>query len=90
MALSANLAGVLGFGCAAILYGAYCVLFVISTFILFRRNTRGKGNYIVIFFNFFLFALCTTHFGLVFNHFYTALVCSNNSHFESKDAYPVL
>ncbi|KAI1794458.1 hypothetical protein LXA43DRAFT_883760 [Ganoderma leucocontextum] len=73
--LSNDLAALLGFVCEAILWGSYTVLFIASVVVLLRRfkAPRRKLNVPIFFANCLLFASCTAHFALEFNHFYTTL-----------------
>lgn len=67
------MAGLGGFGAESLFYGAYCVLFLISSdVLLFRRRIREK-NWPMIFANSLLFSLCTAHYALEFHHFHTTL-----------------
>ncbi|KAG1744163.1 uncharacterized protein EDB91DRAFT_1124822 [Suillus paluster] len=71
--LSIDLAALIGFGCEAVLYGCYCVLFVISWVVLGRKRPSLNISNPVVFANCLLFLCCTAHFALQFNHFYTTL-----------------
>ncbi|RPD75661.1 hypothetical protein L226DRAFT_545454 [Lentinus tigrinus ALCF2SS1-7] len=73
MVLSNNIAALLGFACEAVLWGTYAVLFVASVILLLRRVRTRSMNVPIFVANFLLFASCTAHFALEFNHFYTAL-----------------
>ncbi|KAI0323817.1 hypothetical protein GY45DRAFT_1439450 [Cubamyces sp. BRFM 1775] len=73
MVLSNNIAALIGFGCEATLWGVNCVLFIISLGLLYRKGRRGNTNLTILAIHCLLFASCTAHFGLEFNHFYTTL-----------------
>ncbi|KAH7913519.1 hypothetical protein BJ138DRAFT_1081397 [Hygrophoropsis aurantiaca] len=74
MALSSDIAALIGFGCEAVLYGGYCVLFIVSLMVLLRRrsSTRSFTNPILLA-NCLLFLCCTAHFALEFNHYHDTL-----------------
>ncbi|KAH7930154.1 hypothetical protein BV22DRAFT_1028657 [Leucogyrophana mollusca] len=74
MVLSSDTAALIGFGCEAVLYGGYCVLFIVSLMVLLRRksSTRSISNPVLLA-NCLLFLCCTTHFALEFNHYCTTL-----------------
>ncbi|KAG2125392.1 hypothetical protein DEU56DRAFT_825417 [Suillus clintonianus] len=71
--LSSDLAALIGFGCEAVLYGSYCILFLISWVVLFQKQRAPNLSSPVVFANCLLFFCCTAHFALEFNHFYTTL-----------------
>ena len=54
--------------------GTYAVLFIASVVLLLRRARTRSMNVPIFIANFLLFASCTAHFALEFNHFYTAMV----------------
>jgi hypothetical protein len=72
MPLSNDLAALIGFACEAVLWGAYSILFIVSSIILARRRNENLGNP-VVYLNVLIFLSCTTHFALEFNHFHTTL-----------------
>ncbi|KAJ8496206.1 hypothetical protein ONZ51_g1251 [Trametes cubensis] len=78
MVLSNNIAALIGFGCEATLWGANCVLFIISLGLLYRKGRRGNTNLTILAIHCLLFTGCTAHFGLEFNHFYTTLSASSS------------
>ncbi|KAG2745487.1 hypothetical protein P692DRAFT_20955139 [Suillus brevipes Sb2] len=71
MAVSINVTQAVGLICEALLYGVYCVLFVVSVVILIKRYQIS--NRVIWVANCLLFATSTAHFALMFNHFYIAL-----------------
>ncbi|KAG1756995.1 hypothetical protein EDB19DRAFT_1865806 [Suillus lakei] len=72
MAVSINVTQAVGLVCEALLYGVYCVLFVISVVTLIKRS-RVSSNQVIWAANCLLFTTSTAHFALMFNHFYIAL-----------------
>ncbi|RPD75657.1 hypothetical protein L226DRAFT_428175, partial [Lentinus tigrinus ALCF2SS1-7] len=73
MPLSNESATLIGFACEAVCWGIYVVLFL-ATFVLVLRRIRSHGINVPILVSMCaLFALCTTHFAIEFNHFYTVL-----------------
>ncbi|KAI0922507.1 hypothetical protein AcW1_002873 [Taiwanofungus camphoratus] len=84
MVLSNDIAALIGFGCEAVLYGAYCVLFLVSMGVLvWRRSTRDL-NIPLVSANCMLFCCCTAHFALEFNHFYTTLQATGVPNFANE------
>ncbi|KZT24218.1 hypothetical protein NEOLEDRAFT_1135376 [Neolentinus lepideus HHB14362 ss-1] len=73
MVLSNDMAALIGFGCEAVLYGAYCIIFLTSSHILLRRKRNHKFRDPLVWVNTLLFLTCTAHFALEFNHFYVTL-----------------
>ncbi|KAG2130828.1 uncharacterized protein EDB93DRAFT_67460 [Suillus bovinus] len=71
--LSSDIAALIGFGCEAVLYGSYCILFIVSWIVLGHKRPSPKLSSPVIFANCLLFFCCTAHFALEFNHFYKTL-----------------
>ncbi|KAG2134583.1 uncharacterized protein EDB93DRAFT_1092686 [Suillus bovinus] len=71
MTVSIDTTQAVGLVCEALLYGVYCVLFIISVGILIKRHQ--VSNRAVWVANCLLFTTSTTHFALMFNHFYTTL-----------------
>lgn len=71
MTVSINVTQAVGLVCEALLYGVYCVLFVVSVVILIKRHQ--VSNRVIWVANCLLFATSTAHFALMFNHFYIAL-----------------
>lgn len=71
--LSIDIAALVGFGCEAVLYGSYCILFLISCVVLSQKRRSRNLSSPVVFANCLLFLCCTAHFALEFNHFYTTL-----------------
>jgi len=72
VALNNDLAALVGFGCEALVYGVYTVIFSLSLVFL-HGGRRTNTNRLMVTFTTFLFLLCTTHFALEFNHFYITL-----------------
>ncbi|KAI0754396.1 hypothetical protein C8Q80DRAFT_1226442 [Daedaleopsis nitida] len=70
MVLSNDLSALVGFGCEAVCWRTYLVLFLASVILLLRR---ARTNIPVFIANFVLFVSCTAHFAIEFNHFYTTL-----------------
>ncbi|KAG2362640.1 hypothetical protein BDR07DRAFT_1406526 [Suillus spraguei] len=68
-----DLPALIGFACEAVLYGSYCILFVVSWIVLGQKQRSTKLSSPVVFANCLLFFCCTAHFALEFNHFYTTL-----------------
>ncbi|KAG1844823.1 hypothetical protein DFJ58DRAFT_894365 [Suillus subalutaceus] len=68
-----DLAALIGFGCEAVLYGSYCILFIISWIVLGQNRRSPNLSSPVVFANCLLFFCCTAHFALEFNHYYTTL-----------------
>lgn len=54
--------------------GAYCIIFLVSLLSLVSLRGTRDLNIPMLGANCFLFSLCTAHFALEFNHFYTTLV----------------
>ncbi|KAI0631211.1 hypothetical protein C8Q77DRAFT_1062309 [Trametes polyzona] len=71
--LSNDIAALIGFACESALWGGYCVLFLISLNLFYKRNQKGELNVFVVFVHCLLFGACTAHYALEFNHFYTTL-----------------
>ncbi|KIK46125.1 hypothetical protein CY34DRAFT_65020, partial [Suillus luteus UH-Slu-Lm8-n1] len=82
MAVSANVSAAVGVVCEAFLYGVYCVLFITSIVILFKRDR--VSHRVILVANCLLFATSTAHFATVFNHLYIALEHSPFSEFEDE------
>ncbi|KAH9946545.1 hypothetical protein B0H21DRAFT_808880 [Amylocystis lapponica] len=64
---------IIGFACESVLYGAYCVLFLISLTVLVWYRSRSNINVPLLVANIVLFLSCTAHWVLEFNIFYTML-----------------
>lgn len=71
--LSPDLSDLIGFGCEAVLWGMYSILFVVSVMVMLWSSYSPRSNKFIFFMNCFLFACATTHFGMTFNGFYTVL-----------------
>ncbi|KAG1873990.1 hypothetical protein C8R48DRAFT_593636 [Suillus tomentosus] len=82
MTVSINVAQVVGLVCEALLYGVYCVLFIISVVILIRH--RRVSNRVIWIANCLLFTTSTAHFALMFNHLYIALETAPFSDFANE------
>ena len=71
----------------------YVVLFVTSLVLLYRRKRVRKQNTAhgpILYLMIALFACCTTHFAIEFNHFYTILVRRLPPHYRhSSQATPL-
>ncbi|KAH8087866.1 hypothetical protein BXZ70DRAFT_538501 [Cristinia sonorae] len=70
--LDNDLAALIGFGCEALMYGIYVVIFVLSLVFLYSGR-RTQTNRLMTLSISILFILCTAHFALEFNHFYRTL-----------------
>ena len=66
--------------------GSYALLFITSVVLLLRRLRAPRRNLNVSIFiaNCLLFASCTAHFALEFNHFYRTLVSATPSHESAR------
>ncbi|KAI0918347.1 hypothetical protein AcW1_009748 [Taiwanofungus camphoratus] len=84
MVLSNDIAALIGFGCEAVLYGAYCILFLISLHVLIWRRRSRDLNTPLLFANCMLFFSCTAHFALEFNHYYTTLQATGVPNFANE------
>ncbi|TBU25893.1 hypothetical protein BD311DRAFT_726926 [Dichomitus squalens] len=73
MSLSIDVAMLVGFACEGILWGIYTTLFIVALILLWHRSKRGIKNHYITVASVMLYVMCTTHFALNFNHFYTAL-----------------
>ncbi|KAI0045258.1 hypothetical protein FA95DRAFT_1607824 [Auriscalpium vulgare] len=73
MALSNDMAALIGFACETLLYGAYCVLCIVALRLFLWRRRNRDANFPIVAASIFLFLICTTHFALEFNHFYVTL-----------------
>ncbi|KAG1839624.1 hypothetical protein DFJ58DRAFT_811783 [Suillus subalutaceus] len=82
MAVSINVIQTVALVCEALLYGVYCVLFVISFVILVKRYRLS--NPVIWVANCLLFMTSTAHFALAFSHFYTALEYAPFSGFTNE------
>ncbi|KAG2030043.1 hypothetical protein BDR03DRAFT_975104 [Suillus americanus] len=82
MTVSINVTQAVGLVCEALLYGVYCVLFIISVTILIKRYR--VSNRVVWVANCLLFTTSTAHFALMFNHFYIALENAPFSDFANE------
>jgi len=71
--LSDDLSDLIGFGCEAVLWGMYSILFIVSIIVMLWSSYSPRSNKFIFFMNCFLFACATTHFGMTFNGFYTVL-----------------
>ncbi|TCD66535.1 hypothetical protein EIP91_001256 [Steccherinum ochraceum] len=83
MVLNNDLAAIIGFGCEALVYGIYIVIYVLSMVFLHSAR-RSRTNQLMSIFTTLLFVLCTTHFALEFNHFYTTLQSTGVEGFASE------
>ncbi|KAI0297895.1 hypothetical protein B0F90DRAFT_1926747 [Multifurca ochricompacta] len=85
MALSNDMAALIGFACEAVAYGAYCVLFIL-TMLLLSKMKRAKRdiNTPITIASIFLFLVCTAHFAIEFNHYYTTLQAIGVNHFADE------
>ncbi|KAF9223683.1 hypothetical protein BS17DRAFT_781058 [Gyrodon lividus] len=84
MQLSNDLAALIGFACEAVLWGAYCILFVVSLIILGRRRLSESFANPIVYIHCLIFLCCTTHFALEFNHFYTTLNATGVDHYADE------
>ncbi|THH30880.1 hypothetical protein EUX98_g3323 [Antrodiella citrinella] len=86
--LDNDLAALIGFGCEALVYGVYIVIFLMSlSFLHGGRSTYAHR--LMVFSTTFLFLLCTAHFALEFTHFYTTLATTGVTGYaaETKDLF---
>ncbi|KAG2030042.1 hypothetical protein BDR03DRAFT_975101 [Suillus americanus] len=82
MAVSINVTETVALVCEALLYGVYCVLFIVSVVILIKHyRVPNRAIWVA---NCLLFTIATTHFVLVFNHFYIALEHAPLSEFNDE------
>lgn len=79
-----DLPALIGFGCEAVLYGSYCILFIISWIVLGQKRHSPNLSSPVVFANCLLFFCCTAHFALEFNHFYTTLESTGVDGFSAE------
>ncbi|EKM58160.1 uncharacterized protein PHACADRAFT_252245 [Phanerochaete carnosa HHB-10118-sp] len=87
MAVSIDVLVLIGFACESLLYGAYCVLFLASLYVLFYVwGSRGTDRTVVVL-HLCLFVACTLHYALEFNHFYTYLGTSGVVGFANEDLH---
>ncbi|GJE85466.1 hypothetical protein PsYK624_015450 [Phanerochaete sordida] len=85
MAVSIDVLVLIGFACESLLYGAYCVLFLASLYVLFHKwKGRGTDRTVVVL-HFCLFVACTLHYALEFNHFYLYLNTSGVVGYANED-----
>ncbi|KAI0292629.1 hypothetical protein B0F90DRAFT_1645372 [Multifurca ochricompacta] len=85
MALSNDMAALIGFACEAVAYGAYCILFVLTAILLAKRKrTKENINVPITIASVFLFLVCTAHFAIEFNHYYTTLQVNGVDHFADE------
>jgi hypothetical protein len=80
MTISNDIAALIGFACESILYGLYIPLFLLCILYLTSRRRTQAYNVPMIVATVILFLLCTCHYSLEFNHFYTYLVRLSFSH----------
>ncbi|TFK53928.1 hypothetical protein OE88DRAFT_1710989 [Heliocybe sulcata] len=73
MVLSNDMAALIGFGCEAVMYGAYCIVFLTAAHILLQRKRGRRVKDPLIWATAILFLTCTAHFALEFDHFHTTL-----------------
>ncbi|EKM58138.1 uncharacterized protein PHACADRAFT_139802 [Phanerochaete carnosa HHB-10118-sp] len=85
MAVSVDLLVLIGFACEALLYGAYCVLFLTSLYVLFWMWRSRGFNTTILVLHCLLFVACTLHFALEYNHFYTYLSANGVNGFGDED-----
>ncbi|KAG1823953.1 uncharacterized protein BJ212DRAFT_710504 [Suillus subaureus] len=83
-ASSSDIPALIGFGCEAVLYGSYCILFIISWVVLGQNRRSPNLSSPVVFANCLLFLCCTAHFALEFNHFYTTLESTGVDGFSAE------
>ncbi|KAH9962071.1 hypothetical protein BGW80DRAFT_1134495, partial [Lactifluus volemus] len=75
MTINNDMAALVGFACEAFFYGFYTILFIVSIYLMNFNRSQGRSspNRIIFIASILLFMCCSTHFGLEFGHFYTAL-----------------
>lgn len=81
---SGDMPALIGFGCEAVLYGSYCILFIISWVVLGQNRRSPNLSSPVVFANCLLFFCCTAHFALEFNHYYTTLESTGVDGFSAE------
>jgi hypothetical protein len=81
---SGDMPALIGFGCEAVLYGSYCILFIVSWMVLAQNRRSPNLSSPVVFANCLLFFCCTAHFALEFNHFYTTLESTGVDGFSAE------
>ncbi|KAG2338099.1 hypothetical protein BDR05DRAFT_1062938 [Suillus weaverae] len=79
-----DIPALIGFGCEAVLYGSYCILFIISWIVLGLKRRSPNLSSPVVFANCLLFFCCTAHFALEFNHFYTTLESTGVDNYSAE------
>ncbi|KAI0642807.1 hypothetical protein C8Q79DRAFT_916724 [Trametes meyenii] len=84
MELSNDIAALIAFACESALWGAYCILFLTSMGLLRQRGRLSGLNLPIVITHCLLFVLCTTHYALKFNHFYTTLQSTGVSGFAGE------
>lgn len=62
----------------------YCIIFLASLYLTFGPSGPRCANKFVAFANILLFSVCTTHFGITFNEFYTKLVSGSSPEISLK------
>ncbi|KAF7295716.1 hypothetical protein MIND_01112100 [Mycena indigotica] len=82
--VSTDQATFIGFACEAIFYGIYLLLFASAVVVLTRRNAPGTSNKTMLLVSCWMFALCTTHFGLNFNNVYNGLMVHPRPHISEE------
>ncbi|KIP07247.1 hypothetical protein PHLGIDRAFT_24165 [Phlebiopsis gigantea 11061_1 CR5-6] len=84
MAVDVDVLALIGFACESLFYGAYCVLFAASIYVLYSvKKSRGL-NKVIVALHCCLFTACTLHYALEFNHFYTILGSSGVDGFANE------
>ncbi|KAI0716722.1 hypothetical protein C8Q76DRAFT_415707 [Earliella scabrosa] len=84
VALTNDIAALIGFGCEAVCWGIYLVLFLISVVLLVRRLRTHNTHVAILIAIVALFLCCTAHFALEFNHFYTTLAATGVDRFANE------
>ncbi|KAI0703695.1 hypothetical protein C8T65DRAFT_538477, partial [Cerioporus squamosus] len=82
--LTNDLAALIGFACEAVCWGVYSVLFLAAVFLLIRRLPTNGVNVNILVAVCLLYACCTAHFILEFQHYYTALVSTGVDGFANE------
>ncbi|KAI0296488.1 hypothetical protein B0F90DRAFT_1819923 [Multifurca ochricompacta] len=85
MALSNDMAALIGFACEAVTYGAYFILFILSMVMISKmRQAKRRINAPIVIASTLLFLVCTAHFAIEFNHFYITLKEIGVNHYADE------
>ncbi|RPD75645.1 hypothetical protein L226DRAFT_462167 [Lentinus tigrinus ALCF2SS1-7] len=84
MALTNDLAALIGFACEAVCWGTYSVLFLAAVILLVRRLPTHGVNATILAAVCLLYMCCSAHFVLEFHHYYSALVSTGVDGFANE------